>query len=420
MIVTLQTQGLQSLEQLRAFLEGSQPLSFEVTSREAAYEFIAWTLRRFGYAHLGKTDKGLVSRYLCKVTGRSRAQMTRLIAQYRTCGRRIRDHRGTPARPFPRRYTREDVLLLAELDALHGTLSGPATRKLCERAYAVFGDGRYARLAGISNGHLYNLRHCTAYQHRRGPMDKTRPVKVNIGERRKPAPCGRPGFLRVDSVHQGDLDGIKGLYHINLVDEVTQFQFIGSLERISERFLLPVLEALISAFPFLILGFHTDNGSEYINRQVAALLNKLQVNEFTKSRARHTNDNTLVESKNGSVVRKHLGYAHIPSRFAAQVNHFAQNVLSPYLNFHRPCFFPTEAVDAKGRLRKHYRYEDMMTPYDKLKSLPDAHHYLKPGTTFQQLDARASAMSDNEAARQLNQTRAELFRSINKTQNPAA
>jgi len=419
MIVTLQTQGLQTLEQLRAFLEGSQPIDFDVPQREAANDFIAQTLRRFGYARLGKTDKGLVRRYLCKVTGRSRAQMTRLIARFRATGR-IDDRRRGPAKAFPRRYTREDVLLLAELDALHGTLSGPATRKLCERAYVLFGDDRYARLAGISNGHLYNLRHGTAYQHRRGPMDKTRPVKVNIGERRKPAPNGQPGFLRVDSVHQGDLDGIKGLYHINRVDEVSQFQFVGSVERISERFLLPVLEALISAFPFLILGFHTDNGSEYINRQVAALLNKLQVTEFTKSRARHTNDNALVESKNGSVVRKHLGYSHIPGRCAAPVNHFAQNVLSPYLNFHRPCFFPTEAVDARGRLRKHYRYEDMMTPYDKLKSLPDAHQYLKPGTTFQQLDALASAMSDNEAARQLNQTRAELFRSINKTQNPAA
>lgn len=419
MIVTLQTQGLQTLEQLRAFLEGSQSLGFEVASRETAYDFIAQTLRRFGYARLGKADKGLVRHYLCKVTGCSRAQMTRRIARFRATGR-IDDRRRAPAKAFPRRYTREDVLLLAEIDALHATLSGPATRKLCERAYLLYGDDRYARLAGISNGHLYNLRQSQTYQRRRGPVDKTHPVKVNIGERRKPAPCGRPGFLRVDSVHQGDLDGIKGLYHLNLVDEVTQFQFVGSLERISERFLLPVLQALIESFPFTVLAFHADNGSEYINRQVAGLLNKLQVSEFTKSRSRHTNDNALVESKNGSVVRKHLGYSHIPGRFAASVNHFTQNVLSPYLNFHRPCFFPTEEIDARGRLRKRYRYEHMMTPYEKLKSLPNAHHYLKPGTTFQQLDAEACAMSDNDAARQLNQARARLFRSINKTQNPAA
>ena len=419
MIVTLETHGLQTLEQLRAFLEGSQPLDFEAPSREAGYEFIVQQLRRFGYARLGRADKGLLRRYLCKVSGISRAQMSRLIAQFRDT-RRIRDHRGMPARPFPRRYTREDVLLLVETDVLHATLSGPATRKLCERAYSLFGDLRYQRLATISNGHLYNLRHSHTYQRRRGAHDRTRPVTIAIGERRKPRPEARPGFLRVDSVHQGDLDGIKGLYHINLVDEVTQFQFVGSLERISERFLLPLLEALLNAFPFTVLAFHADNGSEYINHRVAALLGKLHIEEFTKSRARHTNDNALVESKNGSVVRKHLGYAHIPGRFATQVNAFTQHILSPYLNFHRPCFFPTEALDAKGRLRKHYRYEQMMTPYEKLKSLPQAAHYLKPGIRFEELDAIAYAISDNEAARQLNQARTQLFHSINKAQNPAA
>lgn len=418
MIVTLKTQGLQTLEHIRAFLEGTQPLGFEAPAREVTYEWIVAELRRLKYLRLGKADKGLVRRYLEKVSGLSRAQMTRLIQQFRDTGR-IRDRRGPPAKPFARRYTPADVRLLAELDALHGTLSGPATRKLCERAYELFDDARYARLARISNGHLYNLRQSQTYQRVRGAVDKTRPVKVHIGERRKPRPEGRPGFLRVDSVHQGELDGIKGLYHINLVDEVSQFQFVGSVERISERFLLPVLETLIEAFPFVVLGVHADNGSEYINQRVAALLEKLRIEQFTKSRARRSNDNALVESKNGSVVRKHLGYAHIPGRFAAQVNAFTQGVLSPYLNFHRPCFFPTEAVDDKGRVRKRYRYEDMMTPYDKLKSLPDADQYLKPGITFEQLDAIAYAISDNEAAQRLNQARAELFRSINKAQNPA-
>lgn len=419
MIVTLKTQGLQTLEQIRAFLAGSAPLSFAAPQREAAYGFIAAQLCHFGYLRLGKADKGLVHRYLCKVTGISRAQMTRLIAQYRATGRVV-DRRGPPAQPFARRYTPEDVRLLAEVDALHGTLSGPATRKLCERAWAVFGDPAFARLAGISNGHLYNLRASQTYQRVRGPFDKTRPVQRPIGERRKPRPEGRPGFVRVDTVHQGDLDGIKGLYHLNLVDEVTQFQFVGSVERISEAFLIPVLEVLIERFPFRVLGFHADNGSEYINHRVCALLNKLHVEEFTKSRARRSNDNALAESKNGAVVRKHFGYAHIPGRFAARVNDFAQNRLSPYLNFHRPCFFPTEEVDLKGRVRKRYRYAQMMTPYDKLKALPDAGQYLKPGITFDALDAVAYAISDNDAARALNQARDQLFRSISKAQQPAA
>lgn len=411
MIVTLKTQGLHTLEHVRAFLEGAQPLGFEAPARDAAYAWVTSEVIRFGYARLGKADKGLLRRYLEKVTGRSRAQMTRLLGQFRATGQ-IRDRRGRPTKPFPRRYTRADIRLLAEVDTLHDTLSGPATRKLCERAYQVFGDARFERLATISNGHLYNLRHSTTYQRVRGPFDKTRPVKVAIGERRKPRPDGRPGFLRVDSVHQGDLDGSKGLYHLNLVDEVTQFQFVGSVERISEHFLLPVLEALLLAFPFPVLGFHADNGSEYINQRVAALLVKLHISEFTKSRARRTNDNALVESKNGSVVRKHLGYAHIAARFADQVNAFTQNVLSPYLNYHRPCFFPAEEFDAKGRQRKRYRYEDMMTPYDKFKSLPNAAQYLKPTLTFEKLDAIAHRLSDNAAAQQLNEAKDTLFLTI--------
>lgn len=418
MIVTLQTSGLQTLAQVRAFVEGNAPVSFTLTDRSAAHQWMMGTLTRFHYQHCTRADKGLLRRYLAKVTGLSRAQVTRAITQF--CGGGvIEDRRRAPGKPFARRYTTEDIRMLAEVDALHGTLSGPATRKLCERMFQVFGDARFERLAGISNGHLYNLRQHKRYRAQRGTFDKTRPVRIQIGERRKPAPDGKPGYLRVDSVHQGDLDGIKGLYLINAVDEVTQFQAVFAVAKISEHFLLPVLRQLIKAFPFPIKGFHSDNGSEYINHTVAKLLEKLRI-EQTKSRARKTNDNALVESKNGSTIRKHLGYSHIPDRFAEAVNHFASGILTEYLNFHRPCHFPTESVDAKGKRRKHYRYQDMMTPYEKLKSLPGACEYLKPGITFQALDAIASQCSDNDAARHLNQARTELFQLINKSQTNAA
>ena len=156
------------------------------------------------------------------------------------------------------------------------------------------------------------------------------------------------------------------------VDEIAQFEHIGAVARIFEAFLIPVLEALPVTLPFSVLGFHADNGSEYINRQVAELLNKLQVGQFTKSRARRSNDNALVEGKNAWVVRKWLGHDHIPQRFAAQVDAFTQEVLTPYLNFHRPCLFARERRDAKGKVRRTYRRQDVMTPYEKLKSLPDA------------------------------------------------
>jgi transposase InsO family protein len=99
--------------------------------------------------------------------------------------------------------------------------------------------------------------------------------------------------------------------------------------------LIPILEQLLEAFPFQVLGFHSDNGSEYINKRAAELLEKLFI-AFTKSRSRQSNDNALAESKNGSVVRKVFGYSRIPSRFAQRINLFNQQVLNPYVNYHRP------------------------------------------------------------------------------------
>ena len=320
MIVTLQTERVRTLDQVRAFVEGSEAVDFAGAERESVYEFVRRALVRLGYERLGKSDKGLVRRSLAKVTGLSRAQLTRLIGQHRETGR-IEDRRGgAPACPFERRSTRADIGPLAAVDAALGQMSGPATRALMRRQYAVFGDERFERLAGLSNGHLYNLRRSVTYRRRRTVVAKTQATHRPIGHRRKPQPDGQPGDVRVDTVHQGDQDGAKGVYHINAVDEVTQFQLVGTVEAISERFLLPVLEGLIKAFPFVIQGIHADNGSEYIHHRVAALLNKLRIGEFTKSRPRHCNDNALAESKNASVVRKHLGHGHIPRRFAPLVN----------------------------------------------------------------------------------------------------
>ncbi|MDP2760977.1 MAG: hypothetical protein Q8O64_11345, partial [Sideroxyarcus sp.] len=205
-------------------------------------------------------------------------------------------------------------------------------------------------------------------------------------------------------------DGLKGVYHINAVDCVTQMQFVATCEKISEAYLLPVIRQLLDGFPFVI-GFHSDNGSEYINYTVAKLLEKLRV-EFTKSRPRHSNDNALAESKNASVVRKHLGYAHIPQYCASLVNAFCADYLNPYVNFHRPCFFPKTVTDAKGKERKKYLYKDMMTPYEKLKSIPKASQYLKDGVTLKQMNALAAEMSDNDAALALNNARKRLFKDI--------
>jgi transposase InsO family protein len=409
MVTYMNDRKIQTLDDIRAFLAGTTELELSIEGKDERYRWIEQTLRRFQYRTLGRVDRGVVLRYLARVSGYSRQSVTRLVTQYRETGKLRRRQRTVAG--FARYYTGEDARLLAELDELHGTPCGAAAKKLCERMYRVHGDSRYEALSHISVSHLYNLRRATGYQRQRRHFDKTRPTRSQIAQRRKPDPQGQPGYLRLDTVHQGDLDGIKGVYHINAVDEVTQFQCVFSVERISERFLIPVLNAILETFPFAIHGFHADNGSEYINHRVAKLLNKLAI-EFTKSRPRHSNDNALAESKNASVIRKHLGYDHIPGHWAEQLNHFHREHFNPYINFHRPCLFPVPHIDNKGKLKKRYPYDEMYTPYDKLKSLPKADTFLKPGFTFENLDAIALAISDNEAAKQMNEAKRQLFKTI--------
>ncbi len=408
MVIDMQEAKLQTVAQIEAFLAGTQEVGFVMPKGERN-GFIVRTLKRLGYSNHNKAGKGVLLRYFMRMTGLSRQQLTRLVGSYvrfGKIGKSKKTHQG-----FVARFTAADIALLAQVDVLHNTLSGPATKKIMERALTVFGDQRFEHLAGISVAHLYNLRASKPYQAKRRHWTKTRSTKIPIGTRRAPQPNGKPGYIRIDSVHQGDQDGVKGVYHINAVDSVTQFQLVATCEKISEAYLLPVLERLLEDFPFEILGFHTDNGSEYINHQAAALLQKLLV-EFTKSRPRHSNDNALAESKNGVIIRKCLGYSHIPQHFASLVNTFCSDHLNPYVNYHRPCFFPKVIIDAKGKERKQYHYQDMQTPYEKFKSLPDARSYLKPGITFEQLDLLTKKQTDNEAAEALNKARAKMFEII--------
>ncbi len=173
----------QSLEQIRAFLEGNEEVGFKAIRREEAYEWTQATLCALEYVGLPRRDKGLVKQYISKVTGMSRAQATRLIRQY-VAGGTIQIRRGRGKR-FTAYYTAADVGLLAEVDEAHETLSGPATRKIPYRGYYEFADARYERLADISSAHSYNLRKLRSYRERVIVFTKTRLTPTSIGERRK-------------------------------------------------------------------------------------------------------------------------------------------------------------------------------------------------------------------------------------------
>ena len=408
---------LQTVERVRGFLEGSEAVEFRGLTTQEKYYWIEEVLIRFKYHRLKRGEKGVIRRYIEKVTGYSRSQVSRLIAEYKRTGRlrrmQYRRHR------FPRKYTPSEIGLLARTDELHGWLSGPATKKIMEREYEVYGNAEFGNISRISIAHLYNLRRSNTYRGMTRRYTKTKPVVSRIGERVRPDPKGQPGYIRIDTVHQGDLNGQKGVYHINAVDEVTQWEIVASVERISEAYLVPVLETMLLQFPFITRSFHSDNGSEFVNYTAARLLNKMLI-RFTKSRPRHSNDNGLVETKNGSVVRKQLGYAYIPQRCAELINEFNTDFFNPYINFHRPCFFPVSVIDPKGKIRKTYPYEEVRTPYERLKSLPQAESYLRPGVTLEKLVTIANQMSDNQFAERMVNARSNLFQQISRFANRVA
>lgn len=409
MVLTMDDAKITTLEQVKEVLGNSQGIVFKGAGRQARYEWIETVLKRFDYFRQSKVGKGLLKAYLERLSGLSRAQVTRLLLRYRLEGA-IRPLRASRNR-FPSTYTASDKELLALTDNAHGRLSGPATRRILQRQYAVYGDKRFARLTSVSSAHIYRLRKSRLYREHERTFSKTRSVCLPIGVRRKPNPQGKPGYIRVDTVHQGDLNGVKGVYHVNMVDEVTQWEVVACVEAISEAHLEPALEAALGMFPFVILNFHSDNGSEYINAVTAKLLNKLLI-EQTKSRSGRTNDNALVEGKNGSVIRKHMGYWHIERTSAPLIDQFYREHFIAYLNFHRPCAFATVTVDEKGRRRK--KYETYQTPYERLRSIRDVKRHLCEGVTLAALDGIAARQSDNEAAAAMQAAKDRLFKRLGK------
>lgn len=404
-----------SLDKIRELMSASEELRFTGHSREDIYKWVETTMGEHGYGKQGRAVKGLLRSYIAKMTGLSRAQVTRLIAQHVSTG----EVKPTVyrRRRFPSRYTRRDAELLAMVDEAHETLSGPATRAILNREYNGYGNKEFARLACISVAQLYRMRKSRPYRNRRITFHGTKAGKaVAIGERRKPEPEGQPGYLRIDTVHQGDKDGVKGVYHINAVDEVTQWQVMACVPQISEAWLAPALIGILQDFPFRIRGFHSDNGSEYINHTVAKLLDKLRI-EQTKSRPRRSNDNGLVEAKNGWVVRKHMGYTHIAADHAEAVQRFYSEHLNNYVNFHRPSGQAEMISDKKGKQRRVYR--KFQTPWEVFRQLPGACKYLKSGQTLRALDQFAKSESDTSAARRMQEAKLKLFRDVEAARRTA-
>lgn len=398
-----------TIEDVKAFLNSSEKVEFRKGSTAEGYEWLRQLLVRLEYHRLKKPAKGLVKQYVAKLTGYSRAQTTRLIGEYVKTGRITLKTRSEKKYRFKKKYSAEDLKLVAKTALVHNRPNGPALKTLLQRADEIYGDTRFKVVKNISVAYLYVVMHTVAFKKIAGEFEKTKPtVERNIGERRAPQPNGRPGYLRVDSVHQGDQNGVKGLYHIDLVDEVTQWQVVIAVPEINQRYMAQALEQLFNLVPFTIKEIHSDNGSEYINQAVAELLTKLLA-KLTKNRSRHCQDNALCEGKHNN-VRRWLGYSFMAKNTFENVNRF-YGAFNEYLNFHRPCLFPETAADPKkpGKMIKRYRQQNATTPFRKLLSLPNWEQYLKPGVTTEELLVKERKHTDLEMAEIVQKELATLF-----------
>lgn len=379
---------IENLSELAAFVEGLGKTELRVESILERYILIKTTVEKFDYMHLRKRDKHIVYLYLRRLTGYHKAQLLRLIKRVVTDGKLAK-------KPYVRKnpniiYTPADLKLLEATDLVHCRLNSLATKEILRRQSEVYHLRDYDRIALVSSSHINNLR-CDPH-YKSFWVNGTKSIERAIAETKEPEPNGKPGSIRVDTVHQ------REIYYINLVDEITQWEIVVVVPMLSERYLLPALKLAISQFPFPIFNFHSDRGSEFINHIVADLLEKLRI-EQTKSRSRHSNDNALVESKNGSVIRKNFGYTHVHKNQVDNINQFLIHFFNPYLNYHRPCLYPTrERLDKYGKTR--VVYGEAKVPYDKLQEITKREEgWLKDKVTWKQLDEIAHAYSDNEFAK---------------------
>jgi hypothetical protein len=406
MKTTMDDSRLNNVSEIADFLKSSKKLVIKLEGIKDRYKFIDKTIDKFDYRKLFRKDKRVIIHYLTKITGYKKAQIMRLIK--RACLGKLTQKTYSRTKSYHRIYTVTDIKLLERTDEFHLRLNALATKEILRREYEIYGQGQFQNISRVSASHINNLRKRDIY--RSYWINGTKARVISIGITQAPEANGLPGSIRVDTVHQRDV------YYINAVDEITQWEIAVCVAEINEHYLQPALEQILDDFPFVVFNFHSDRGSEFINNLVSDILNRLLIKQ-TKSRSRHCNDNALVEGKNGSVLRKNMGYFHINQEYAQAINSYFKNYLNFYLNYHRPCLFPETKILANGQTK--HVYHQAMTPFDKLKEIAKTikTSFLKPQHSWEKLDKIAKEFSDNQFAEILRKEERKLFDLISSHSN---
>ncbi len=377
-------------------------LEFQIRDKSEGRKWLEKLLRFHNYFKLSKKEKGTIIDYASIVLCLSQDRVKKLCSIWHNTGRIERQkYKRTHSH---NKYTREDIALVYETRDLHQT-NGNAIKKILVDEYIIYRDTSYINIKDISVSYIYVLLGKNSHN-----LRGTASINAAIGIRQALSKDGLPGHISIDSVHQKENNEDKELYYINVVDYHTQWQRIYIVTAISQRYLAPVLKDILKYFPFKITEFHSDNGSEFINKVISNILNRMHVKQL-KSRSFRSEDNGQVETKN-TIIRKEMGYTPIDSKYIPQLDTFFKDYYDEYLNYHHPCGFPEIKIDDKGRIRKKYKQSDYMTPYQRLKFIDPKGKSLKKEFSFKEMDNIELRYSHNQYMKLVQIQKHEILKDI--------
>ena len=185
----------------------------------------------------------------------------------------------------------------------------------------------------------------------------------------------KPGFLEIDLVgHDGGKAEGDYCFTLDAVDVATGWTEQAAVPNKAQKWVFDALMDLKRRLPFSVLGIDSDNGSEFINKHMAAYCNEQQLT-FTRSRPHRKNDNCYVEQKNWSIVRRYVGYARYDTPALCALLNELYLVLRDYTNFFLPSMKLKEKVRDGARVCK--RYDTAKTPYQRLLESSDVSGIVK-------------------------------------------
>lgn len=339
-------------------------------SLKARNELLASTAVR--YQKSSKKEKQTILDEFTMATGYRRKYAIRLLKNYSPD-----QHQEQKRKPRVRKY---DAEVQAALVVVWET-----TNRICSKRLVPFlpemvsvleryghlslSDDVRARLLAISPSTvdrlLYKIRHGV----RPSGLGTTKPGTLLKGQ----VPIrtfsdwedDRPGFMEADLVaHCGTFTGGYFLQTLVMTDISTGWTEFAALLFRDQETVLRAIGRIREQIPFELLGLDTDNGTEFLNYLLLQYCISEEIT-FTRSRPYKKNDQCHVEQKNGSIIRKFIGYDRFEGIQPCHILSALYELLRLYVNFFQPSMKLISKTREGSRVLK--KYDQAQTPYQRVQ-----------------------------------------------------